>query len=103
MGGLRDTDHIEAALALNDRGVPVHLITADIGLMARARTAGVPTFHPRDQWALTAEPSPRDRETEARLRLAQLQAPPAFVLQVDLNERIGTVTLQVANSGGAAR
>jgi hypothetical protein len=105
MGGLRDTDHIEAAMALGDRGVRVHIITADIGLTGRARAARLMTFQPSDESALAPEPSPRDRELELRLRRANLEAPPGFDVQILVNApaRIGTLTLRIAESGGAAR
>jgi hypothetical protein len=103
MAGLRDTDHLDAALALRDRGVPIHMVTADIGLAGRSRAIGVLTFQPSDEWALKPEPSPRDRETELRLRLARLQAPAVFDLRAELGERIGNVWLDVLAEGGEAR
>jgi len=89
MAGLRDTDHLESAFALRERGVPVVVITGDTGLIARAKSSGLETLRPADKWQLKPEPGPRERELELRLRRAELQKPP--------NLRLDAVFTTVAN------
>lgn len=79
MAGRFDTDHLEAAFELRDRGLPIVLITGDIGLTARAKTGGIATFRPNDdKWRLKPELSPQEKELELRLKRAELQRPPSL-------------------------
>jgi hypothetical protein len=57
--GARDTDHLETALALRERGVAVELISFDLGMLGRAKLLGVPTHRLNDRWALPA-PGPTE-------------------------------------------
>jgi hypothetical protein len=81
MTGFRDTDHLEAAFELRERGVPVTVITGDSGLIARAKSSGIETLRPSDRWQLKPEPGPRERELELRLKRAELQKPPDLALE----------------------
>jgi len=101
--GMRDTDHIEAAADLRDRGVPVNLITADVGARSRAAVNGIPVRALADRWKLADEPSPREKEAEARMRAAGLSAPP--ILRLSTQERPAAALLSVENgeAGGEAR
>jgi len=107
MGGRYDSDHLDAAFALQERGVPVVLITADTGLTARAKTGGITTFRPNEQWRLKPELSPRERELELRLKRAELQRSPDLRLTARLivvaNTRAADIWLENGSEAGEAR
>jgi hypothetical protein len=104
MAGLRDTDHIEAAFALREKGVPVVIVTGDTGLIARARSNGLEIATPADDpWRLKPEMSPRERELELRLRRAELQIPPALSLVAKYGTMSAEVSVVNAKDAGAAR
>jgi hypothetical protein len=85
MAGRYDTDHLDAAFALRERGVHVVMITADTGLSARAKTGGITVFRPdEEKWRLKPELSPRERELDFRLKRADLQRPPRLHLSARL-------------------
>ncbi len=68
MNGARDTDHLEAAIDMRERGLPVHLVTQDLGLAARAMTLGIAVFRLPDEWLEEPEPTPHERDMEHRIR-----------------------------------
>jgi hypothetical protein len=108
MAGRFDTDHLEAAFELRDRGVPIVLITGDIGLTARAKTAGIATFRPDDdKWRLRPELSPREKELELRLKRAELQRPPSLQISARRTTvaNVGALDIWVQNDvdAGEAR
>ncbi len=101
--GMRDTDHMEAALALRALGVGMSIVTADTGLRARARVNGFDVLTPGDQWQLPPEPTPREREMQERLRQAALELPPQLSLASDRDVSFWIVKLVSAADGGEAR
>ena len=102
--GARDTDHLEAAFALLERGVPVAIVTADTGLEARARVAGVAVRKLQDRWQLPPEPTPKEKETALRLKRAQLEESPVLTLTADFVPG-EAIALSIHNdpAGGEAR
>ena len=50
-----DTDHLETALDLRDRGIPVTMVTQDLALQARAAIAGVPVLRLTEKSLLPPE------------------------------------------------
>jgi hypothetical protein len=107
MAGLRDTDHLESAFALQERGVPVVMVTGDTGLIARAKSSGLATLRPADRWQLKPEPGPRERELELRLKRAELQKPPELRLEAALTTVANNPALDIwlanAPEGGEAK
>ncbi len=108
MAGLRDTDHIEATFGLRERGVPVVIVTGDIGLIARARSSGLQIATPADDpWRLKPELSPREKELEVRLKRAELQKPPGLRLDLQFSTAADAPALDVwlvnAADGGEAK
>jgi PIN domain len=93
--GLRDTDHLEAALELVERGVPLVVITQDMGMRARALGQGLVVHRMSDRYKLPDEPTLAE-ETEKLRRAAEgIAAPPALSLTTD-RAVTGTVLLYVA-------
>src|SRR5487761_45125 len=74
--GMRDEDHLQTARTLRIRGVPIVVVTADVGVRARARLAGFDVLEPSDQWVLKKELTPSEREVHARLASAGISLPP---------------------------
>lgn len=74
--GMRDEDHLQTARTLRIRGVPIVVVTADVGVRARARLAGFDVLEPSDQWVLKKELTPSEREVQARLASAGISLPP---------------------------
>jgi len=107
MAGLRDTDHLESAFALRERGVPVVVVTGDTGLIARAKSTGLETLRPADKLQLKPEPGPRERELELRLKRAELQKPPALRLAAGFTAVANRPALDIwlinAPDGGEAK
>jgi len=107
MMGLRDTDHLEAAFGLQERGVPIVVITGDTSLIARAKVAGIQAWRPPDELQLKPDPSPREKELELRLRRAELQKPPLLSLEATYtsvaNNPAVDVWLTNAPEGGEAK
>ncbi len=68
MNGARDTDHLEAAIDMRERGLPIRLVTQDLGLAARAMTLGIEVFTLPDEWLEDPEPTPHERDLERRIR-----------------------------------
>jgi hypothetical protein len=58
--GARDTDHLETAFALRELGVPLTIVTLDLGLQARAITSGVAAHLVSERWLLPPEKAPED-------------------------------------------
>lgn len=57
--GFRDTDHLDTALELRYRGVPLRIITWDGGVLVRAKARGIPVHMPSETWRLPdATPGP---------------------------------------------
>jgi rRNA-processing protein FCF1 len=50
-----DTDHLQSAMNFRDHGIPVTIVTQDLGLQARAIAAGAPVLRLSDQSLLPAE------------------------------------------------
>lgn len=101
--GARDTDHLDSAFTLRSLGVPLRIVTADLGYRARARVSGFEVFKPSDRWLLTPEPTPGEIETAARLRRAQLELAPVLALEISGNGNPYTVRLRSDAEGGEAR
>jgi hypothetical protein len=74
--GMRDDDHLQTARSLRMRGVPIVIVTADIGVQARARLAGFEILEPSDRWQLPKELTPSEREIQTRLASAGIRLPP---------------------------
>ena len=55
--GARDTDHLETALALRERGVEATVVTLDLGMLVRAKLLGLPAHRLDDRWALPSPPA----------------------------------------------
>jgi hypothetical protein len=58
--GARDTDHLQTAEALHERGVGVHIVTRDLGMSARAWLMGIPVHRLSDRWTLPPSTGPLD-------------------------------------------
>jgi PIN domain len=103
--GSRDTDHLEAAFALLERAVPITIVTADTGLEARAKAAGVPVKKLQERWQLAPEPTPKEKETALRLRRAQLEDAPILTVQLRPEAGAQAQALSITNdsSGGEAK
>jgi hypothetical protein len=89
--GMRDDDHLQTARSLRMRGVPIVIVTADIGVQARARLAGFEVLEPSDRWQLPKELTPSEREIQTRLASAGIRLPP-----------IVRMALQPAEPGGVS-
>jgi hypothetical protein len=101
--GSRDTDHLESAFALRERGVPVEMVTADTGLEARAKASGVPVRTLAERWQLQPEPTVRDKQLAALLRQAQIEASPLLKLRARVVRGLLKIVLENDASGGEAR
>jgi PIN domain len=66
--GMRDTAHLETALELRERGVPIHVVTMDMGMQARALAAGLPLLNLSAGCQLSPEPTPIERDLQRRAR-----------------------------------
>lgn len=94
--GMRDDDHLQTARSLRMRSVPVNIVTADIGVQARARLAGFEVLQPRDKWKLPKEPTTTERELQARLAAAGVRQAPALRMRFDL---AGPISIGSMNRG----
>jgi hypothetical protein len=96
-----DSRHLEAAIALLDRQVPVKLITGDSGQRLRALASGIEVFDLDESLLLPTE------EAEERARSARLQDQRRADIMPGLRVRwMGTpelIRFAVYNVGGAAR
>jgi hypothetical protein len=101
MTGSRDTDHLEAAFALLERGVPIKIVTADTGLEARAKAVGMPVRKLQDKWQLAPEPTPKEKETALRLRRAQLEDPAVLTIHLTPEPGGQAHALSIANDPSA--
>jgi len=94
--GMRDDDHMQTARSLRMRGVPIHIVTADIGIQARARLAGFEILEPGAEWQLPKEPTAAERELAAKLAAAGLRMPPVMRMAF---EPAGPITPGSMNHG----
>jgi hypothetical protein len=101
--GTRDTDHLESAIALRALGVPLRIVTADIGFRARARVWEFDVLEPSQRWRLSPEQTPGERELAERLRRAQIQLPPILSVAVTASGGAWTLSLLSDAEGGEAR
>jgi hypothetical protein len=101
--GARNTDHFDSAFTLRSLGLPVHIVTADLGFRARARAWGFEVFTPSDRWLLRPEPTPREIETAERLRRAQLEQAPILALAISGTGNPYELNLRSDPEGGEAR
>jgi hypothetical protein len=53
-----DTGHLETALMLRERGVPITVVSQDYGMQARARYCGLPAHALSDKWLLSVDRPP---------------------------------------------
>lgn len=81
--GMRDDDHLQTARSLRMRSVPIVVVTADVGVQARARLAGFEILEPSERWQLPKEPTPAERELTARLATAGIRQPPIMRMAFD--------------------
>ena len=65
------------------------VVTADIGVQARARLAGFETLEPSDRWQLPKELTPSERETQTRLASAGIRLPPIVRMTFQPAEPLG--------------
>ena len=87
--GMRDDDHLQTARSLRMRGVPIVIVTADVGVQARARLAGFEILEPTDRWQLPKELTPSEREIQTRLASAGIRLPPIVRMAFQPAEPLG--------------
>ena len=91
--GMGDDDHLQTARTLRLRGVQIAIVTADVGVQARARLAGFEVFQPSDRWLLPKEPTPIERELQARLAAAGIRQPPTLGMTFELAGPISAASM----------
>ncbi len=64
--GARDTDHLETAFQLQERGLPITVVTQDMGLRARALASGISVVSLSRASELPPEPTPSERKQQRR-------------------------------------
>jgi hypothetical protein len=103
LSGARDTDHLEAAFALRERGVPVTIVTADTGLEARAKASGVAVHKLAERWQLPPEPTAKDKLLSEMMKRAQLEASPKLRLKAEIVRELLMLSIENEPSAGEAR
>lgn len=66
--GMRDPDHLESAVELWERGVPIHVVTQDTSLAARALMRGVGAFSLPAHSMRPPAPTLEERDLKRRVR-----------------------------------
>lgn len=66
--GMRDRDHLESAIELRERGLPIHVVTQDSSLAARALMRGIGTLSLPVGSMRPPAPTPEERDLKRRVR-----------------------------------
>lgn len=104
--GLRDTDHLEAALSLRERGVPLAVLTQDTGLAARAILQAFVTHELSTDSLQPPEPTEAEERERRRREIEGIEAPPIVHMEVERRQPTEDglpVYLVCSPSGGEAR
>src|SRR5207245_2989454 len=104
--GARDTDHLEVALALRERGVEVVLVTQDTGLRARALTYGLSVIELSEKHQLPPEETPDEADRRRRRELEGILEPPRLRLTVEKRQPSSydgwILSIECTSEGGQA-